>query len=301
MRWFLLLLPLLVAMPARAALNVFACEPEWGALVTELAGEDAKVFVATTARQDPHRIEARPALIARLRNADLAVCTGAELEIGWMPVLLRQAANGRVQPGTPGWFAAAEQVRLLEVPTRLDRSEGDIHAAGNPHVHTDPRNIRAIAVALAARLRQLDPTQAASYTARERSFLQRWDAAIARWTAKAAPLRGTVIVVHHKNWTYLEDWLGLMEAGTIEPKPGVPPGSAHLASLLDSMRRQGVRFVLYTPYEDPRPAAFVAENSGSVAVMLPYTVGGTDRASDLFALFDDTIDRLAAAGGGRGG
>src|SRR4029077_6659206 len=130
------------------ALEIFACEPEWGALATELGGDKVEVFVATSARQDPHQIQARPALIARLRSADLVVCTGAELEIGWMPVLLRQASNGRVQPGSPGYFEAGQQVRLLDVPTRLDRAEGDIHPAGNPHIQTDPRNIATVAPAL---------------------------------------------------------------------------------------------------------------------------------------------------------
>src|SRR5947208_10561326 len=139
------------------ALEVFACEPEWAALATELGGDKVEVFSATTARQDPHQIQARPALIARLRSADLVVCTGAELEIGWMPVLLRQAANARVQPGTPGYMEAAPQVRMLEVPARLDRAEGDIHAAGNPHIQTDPRNIVAVAAALARRMAEIDP------------------------------------------------------------------------------------------------------------------------------------------------
>src|SRR5207247_1363010 len=163
------------------ALEVFACEPEWGALATELGGDKADVFVATTARQDPHQIQARPALIARLRSADLVVCTGAELEIGWLPVLLRQAANGRIQPGSPGYFEAAQHVRLLEVPTRLDRAEGDIHPAGNPHIQADPRNIAAVAAALAPRMQQLDPANAGTIAARAQNFAARWNAAMQRW------------------------------------------------------------------------------------------------------------------------
>lgn len=291
-----LVIVLAAAMPARAAINVFACEPEWGALVAELGGEDVSVFTATTARQDPHQIQARPSLIARLRNADLAVCTGAELEIGWMPVLLRQAANGRVQPGQPGYFAAAEQVRLLDVPTRLDRADGDVHAAGNPHVHGDPRNIRAIAVALAQRLGDVDATRRDGYAKRAEIFLKRWDEAITRWEAMAAPLRGTRVVVYHRDWAYLLGWLGMEEAGTIEPKPGVPPGTAHLAQLLDDIPRKGARMILYAAYQEARAAQFVAEKSGTPAVMLPFTIGGTEAANTLFGLFDDTIARLNAAG-----
>ena len=285
----------LVTLPAHAALNLFACEPEWGALTNELGGDDVSVFVATTAKQDPHLVQARPALIARLRSADIAVCSGAELEIGWMPALLRQAANGKVQPGAPGYFAAADQVPRLEIPTRLDRSEGDVHPSGNPHVHTDPRNIRAIAIALAARLAQIDPAHGAGYAQRRDDFLRRWDTAIARWQTQAAALKGVKVVVYHKNLGYLFDWLGMDEVATIEPKPGIPPGSAYIAQLLDDLPRKGVRLVIYAAYHDPRASQFVAEKGGLPAVLLPYTVGGTDAAKDLFGLFDDTIGRLTAA------
>jgi len=284
---------LVAAGQARADLNLFACEPEWGALASEIGGDKVSVFTATTAHQDPHQVQARPALIARLRAADLVVCTGAELEIGWMPMLLRQAANGRVQPGSPGYFEAARQVRLLEVPARLDRAAGDIHAAGNPHIQTDPRNIATVAAALSRRMAEIDQADAATFAARAQNFAARWTAATQRWAQKAAPFRGATIVVYHKNWSYLEDWLGLHEVSTIEPKPGIPPGSQYLAQLVAELPGKGVRAVLYGAYEDPRASEFVAERIGATGVMLPFTVGGTDRAKDLFGLFDDTIDRLA--------
>ena len=152
MNWLkhpLAVLLLATAMPATAALNIFACEPEWGALAKELGGDKASIYVATTALQDPHRIEARPSLIARARTADLVVCTGAELEIGWMPLVQRQSGNARIQAGQPGYFEAASQLVLIEIPQRVDRSMGDVHAAGNPHVHLDPSNIARVAAALA--------------------------------------------------------------------------------------------------------------------------------------------------------
>src|SRR5204863_8947437 len=180
----------LAAFPAHAALRVFACEPEWGALAQELGGKLVDVAVATNALQDPHQIQAKPSLIARARNADLVACTGAELEIGWLPVLLQQSGNAKVQPGQPGNFAAADYVRKLEVPTQLDRAQGDVHAAGNPHIQTDPRNIALVATALAARLAQIDGANAAQYAQREADFTQRWQQAMARWTAQAAPLKG---------------------------------------------------------------------------------------------------------------
>ena len=286
---------ILFAAPAEAALNVFACEPEWGALATELGGSDVSVFVATTAKQDPHQVQARPALIARLRGADIAVCSGAELEIGWMPALLRQAANAKVQPGAAGYFPAAEQVPRLEIPTRVDRAEGDVHPSGNPHVQTDPRNIRVIAVALAVRLAQIDPGHGAGYAQRRDDFLRRWDAATARWQIAAAPLKGVKAVVYHKSWAYLFAWLQIEEVAAIEPKPGIPPGSAYLAQLLDDIPRKRAQLIVHAAYEDPRASQFVAEKSGLPAVMLPFTVGGTDAAKDLFGLFNDTIGRLTAA------
>lgn len=279
---------------AQAAINVFACEPEWAALATELGGNDVSVFSATTARQDPHQIQARPALIARLRNADLVVCTGSELEIGWMPVLLRQGGNGRVQPGTPGYFEATRFVRMLEIPAVLDRSMGDIHPGGNPHIQTSPLNIRAVADPLARRLAEIDAGHAAAYAQRRDDFLKRWDEAVTRWQAKAAPLKGTRFVSYHKEWIYLATWLGMDEAATIQPKPGVPPGSAYLAQLLDDLPRRNIRLVVYSAYQDPRAAEFIAEKTGLPLVLLPFTVGGTDGAANLFALFDDTVARLLA-------
>src|SRR5574337_1477000 len=183
-RFVIALFAALAALPAQAALHVFACEPEWGALAHELGGNLVDVAVATNALQDPHQIQARPSLIARARNADLVVCTGAELEIGWLPVLLQQSGNARVQPGQPGNFAAADYVRKLDVPAQLDRSQGDVHAAGNPHIQTDPRNIAQVATALGTRLQQVDPAHAAEYAQRQADFAQRWQQAIARWNTQ---------------------------------------------------------------------------------------------------------------------
>ncbi len=277
---------------AHAALNVFACEPEWGALATELGGDAVRVYNATTAFQDPHRIEARPSLIAQMRRADLAVCTGAELEIGWLPLLLRQSGNAAVQPGQPGYFEAARQVTLLEKPTVLDRSQGDVHAAGNPHIQTDPRNIARVAQALGARLAEIDAAHAATYRARLQDFNIRWNAAMARWQAQAAPLRGMGIVVQHQAFPYLEDWLGLKQVAVLEPKPGVDPSVGHLAEVAARLKTVPARAVLRTAYQNPRPSDWLADHAGIPVVVLPFTVGGSDRAKDLFGLFDDTLDQL---------
>ncbi len=285
----------LLALPAQAALNVFACEPEWAALATELGGERVSVYAATTAQQDPHRIEARPSLIARMRQADVLVCTGAELEAGWLPVLLRQSANGRVQSGQPGYFMAAEQVERLEVPAVADRALGDLHMTGNPHVHTDPRRLLQIAGALGERLAVLDAANAAYYRARLEDFRVRWQQAMARWTTQAAVLRGVRVISHHQDWVYLYDWLGLTEVARLEPRPGIPPSAAHLATLTTRLKQQPAAMVLRTPYQDARPAAWLAERTGMKVVVLPYTVGGSPQATDLFALFDETVARLLEA------
>ncbi len=292
---FVYCLFLLTALPAAAEIKVFACEPEWAALAQELGGDKVSVFTATTALQDPHHIEARPSLIARLRQADLLVCTGAELETGWLPVLLRQAGNARVQPGKPGYFEAASHVRMLEIPARLDRAEGDVHAAGNPHIQTDPRNIGAVATALAQRLAQIDPARASHYQARQRDFAQRWDAAIKRWEQQAAPLKGVRIVVQHKGFPYLENWLGLRQIATLEPRPGMEPTSGHLAEVLEKLKREPAQMILRAAYHDGRASEWLAERAKIPSVVVPFTVGGSNQARDLFSLFDDTVQQLLGA------
>jgi len=286
---------LLAGGQAQAALNVFACEPEWGALVKELGGDQVKVYTATTALQDPHHIEARPSLIAKMRQADLLVCTGAELEIGWLPVLLSESGNSKVQPGRPGYFEAAQFVALLEKPVRLDRSEGDVHAAGNPHIQTDPRNIGKVATALAKTLAQVDTANAAEYARREQIFQSRWMQAIKGWEAQAAPLKGVAIVVQHKGFPYLQNWLGLVEVAVLEPQPGVEPSVAYLSQVLSSLKNRPARMVLHAAYMSDRPSLWLAGRAGIPVVELPYTVGGSKEADDLFGLFDSTVSRLLGA------
>jgi zinc/manganese transport system substrate-binding protein len=286
----LLALPL----PCSAALNVFACEPEWGALARELGGDKVAVYIATTALQDVHRIEARPSLIARARSADLVICTGAELEVGWLPLVVSQSGNARIRPGEPGYFEAADFVALIEKPERLDRSLGDIHAAGNPHIHLGPHNIAEVATALGERMSELDKPNAADFQQRTKSFLARWREATAKWEQEAAPLKGVPVVVHHRDLTYLLAWLGMREVGTLEPKPGLPPSTASLSELLGKLKQTPAKAVLRAAYNDPRASEWLSQRAGIPAVVLPYTVGGSEKAKDLFGLYEDTLERLLA-------
>jgi len=283
------------SLPANAALKVLATTPDWGALTQELGGEQVNVYVATTALQDVHRVEAKPSLVARARSADLVVATGAELEVGWLPVLIQESGNANIQKGARGYFEAASVLHLLEVPSQVDRAMGDIHPDGNPHVQLDPHNIQAVAHALSARLSQLDPGKAAYYAARASDFDARWAAATRNWEAKAAPLKGAQVVIMHRDQVYLCHWLGLTEVASIEPKPGVPPTAAYLGALVGKLTAAPPKLILLNAYNDPKAAAWLSDRIHVPAVTLPFSVGGTPAAKDLFGLFDDTLDKLLAA------
>jgi zinc/manganese transport system substrate-binding protein len=290
----LLLAAALASSPAHAGkLKVFACEPEWGSLVTELAGDKVDLDVATTALQDVHVIEAKPSLIAKMRGADLLVCTGAELEIGWLPQLLRQSGNTKVASGA-GSFMAASQVKTLEKPTALDRANGDVHPEGNPHIQMDPRRVLIVARRLDDRLAQVDPANAATYKQRGADFEKRWLAAMVKWKAEAAPLKGRKVVVHHISWIYLLDWLGMQQIGALEPKPGVPPTASHMSQLVATTKNSNTLAIIRAAYQDDKPADWLSQRTGVPAVTLPFTVGGDAQSKDLFGLFDSTISRLLA-------
>ena len=277
---------------AQADLKVFSTVPEWGALAQEIGGSKVTVYTATTAFQDPHRIEAKPSLLARARLASLVIAAGADLEIGWLPVVLRDSGNAAIQPGQPGYLEAASFVNRLDVPATLDRAHGDVHAAGNPHTHLDPRNVLRVGEALTARMIELDAPNAAAYQAGYQVFAGKWQTAMARWQKEAAPLKGVPVLVHHASFVYLLNWLGMKEVGALEPKPGVEPTSGHLSGLLARQQSAPAKMVLRAAYQQEGPSQWIAGKTGIPAVLLPYTVGGTAEAKDLFGLFDDTVQRL---------
>ena len=285
----------LLPFAAKAELNVFACEPEWASLAIEIGHDKVEAYSATTAFQDPHYIQARPSLIAKVRKADIVICSGAQLEIGWLPVLLQKANNRKVMPGHLGYFDASSFVQRHDATANVDRAKGDIHPLGNPHVQTDPHNIALIAAALTKRMVELDPPNTDVYQTGHTGFAARWQKAILRWEVKAAPLKGKQVITHHKSWVYLERWLGLVEVVNLEAVPGLPPTVGHLSVLVSRFGKGSADFIIRSPYQDDRASIWLSERTGIEAIELPLTVGGADEATDLFSLFDLIIDRLLGA------
>ena len=281
--------------PAAADIRVFACEPEWASLAREIGGGKVDAFSATHAGQDPHYIRARPSLIARIRRADLLFCSGGGLEVGWLPILLQRGAPARIQPGQPGYLLATEHVTVLEKPKILDRSLGDIHPEGNPHVHLDARNMIPLARELSRRLALTDSGNKAVFTQRTAAFERSWDQALSGWKNRAARLKGMPVIVHHKSWTYLVEWLGLHQIATLEQKPGIPPTAGHLNDLLKLARSRTVKAILRTPYDSPDASKWLSEKTSIPAVVLPYTVSRDAGPGALRTLFEQTITLLEKA------
>lgn len=279
---------------AQAKVNIFACEPEWAALAEEIGGDNVTAFSATHAKQDPHHIRARPSLIAKARHADLILCSGAGLEVGWLPLLI-QKAGGHVQPGSLGYLMASEYVPILEKPIVVDRSMGDVHPEGNPHIHLNPHNILLVAQELTKRLETIDRQHAGFYQNQLNEFISRWQPAIARWENNAAPLKNLPVVVHHRGFSYLLDWLELRQVASLEPKPGIPPTAAHLEGLLQQLKAKPASMIIRTPYEPKEASEWLSEKIDRPAVMLPYTIGGDDESGNLFTLFDRSMSLLRGA------
>ncbi|MDM8545701.1 zinc ABC transporter substrate-binding protein [Candidatus Venteria ishoeyi] len=284
---------LLSAGSAYADLRVFACEPEWSALTQSLGGKHVTLYTATSNRQDPHHIQARPSLIAKARRADLLVCTGADLEIAWLPLLLRKSANTNIQPGRAGYFMASDHVLLLDKPTRLDRSEGDVHAAGNPHIHLDPERILQVATRLTHTLIKIDPSNQTDYKQNLSLFTQKWQNKISLWHKQTQALTDKSIVVHHNSWVYLLQWLGLNQVATLEPKSGIPPTSAHLSSLLSTLQQKPAHIIVHASYQDAKAANWLSRKTAIPIVALDFSPALDE---SLESWFDRLISRLSGAG-----
>ncbi len=287
---------LLFSLEVGASLKVFTCESEWAALTKTIGGDLVNVFSATSANQDPHFIEARPSLIARVRRADLLVCSGAGLEAGWLPLLLRKSANPKVQPGTSGHFIATSHVNLLEKPATIDRSRGDVHAAGNPHVHLDPDRMLIIGRALRDRIGQLRPESAAQLDDNFRDFENELTSMLERHSVEILKLAGTNIVVHHNSWVYLTDWLQLNQVATIEPKPGIPPTSSFLASLVGQLSSISVKYIIRAGYQNPRASKWLAGRIETPVKALPYSPENWETEGALILWYKRILEALVLKG-----
>ena len=279
---------------AHSMVNIFACEPEWEALAKEIGGGKVKTFSATHAMQNPHYIRARPSLINKAVKADIIFCSGAGLEVGWLPLLL-QKASGSVQPGTEGYLMASEFVNVLEKPIVVDRTMGDVHPEGNPHVHLNPHNIFLVAKELTKRLELIDATNKSFYRSRFNSFTLRWRESINQWEKNSSDLKGMQVVVHHKTFSYLIDWLELIEVASLEIKPGIPATASHLEGLLQQFKTKSPDAIIRTPFDPGNSSIWLSEKINSPAIVLPYTINGDASSVDLFALFENSINLLKGA------
>ena len=284
----------LVPAHAAAALNIVTTTEGLATLAKEAGGDKVQSQSLSRGIQDPHFVDANPALAVKLRAADLLVDVGLDLEIGWLPPLVNQSRNPEIQPNGPRRFTAASVIHVLDVPTGpVDRSLGDLHPAGNPHFMDDPRAAVAVVAGLARKLSQLDPANAATYAQHSADFQRRIEADLARWKSVFAPLRGRPIVAQHQTMSYFFDWTGLRAAGYLEPKPGVPPPPSHLANLVQIVKAQGVKAILVENYYDTRSAEVVSRHSGAKVVLIPGDVGGMPGAST-YESYLDTLVRLVA-------
>ena len=293
--FLLLSLGLLIAAPslANAKTNIFACAPEWGALAQDIGGDKVEIYTASTANQDIHHMRAKPSLLAAMRKADLVICSGASLEVGWLPILINKAGSSDVQEGGIGSIMASDFVERLEVMEDFDRSMGHVHPEGNPHIHLNPNNLILVAKVIAQRLTEIDYENAIYYEDKLISFENEWTKFIAQWEQQAANLRGQKLVVYHKSWSYLLDWLGIESIASLEPKPGIPPNAAHLEKVLEDIKDQQVLGILVAPFENKKGAKWLSEKSNIPIINLPFTVGGNDKSNDLQSLFDDTLNQLS--------
>jgi zinc/manganese transport system substrate-binding protein len=281
---------------AGAALNVVTTTEDLGSLVHEVGGDRVRVDALARGYQDPHFVEAKPSFILKLNKADLLVLVGRELEIGWLPALINQSRNSKVQAGSPGYLDASGNVRILEIPTgQITRAMGDVHPSGNPHYWLDPGNGRHMAQAIRDRLSQLSPGDAAYFASRYTDFDQRLAAAEKRWDAAMAPYKGTKVVTYHRSWPNFAERFGLNVIGYVEPRPGIPPSPSHTLDLIREMKAQNVKLILVEPYFDTKtPDSVARETGGKVVVLLP-SVGGEKGADDYIQLFDRDVEKVIAA------
>jgi zinc/manganese transport system substrate-binding protein len=287
---------LLGATPAAAAITVVTTTPDLAAIATEVGGDKVTVTSLAKGYQDPHFVEAKPSFVLLLNKAQLLVVVGKELEIGWLPPLVTQSRNPRIQPGAEGYLDASQGARILDTPTgAVTRAMGDVHPEGNPHYWLDPENGGRIARSIAAKLAQLDAANAATYKQREEDFERRLTAAVQRWKAQLAPYKGIEVITYHRSWTNFADAFGLNVIGFVEPKPGIPPTPQHTLDVINTMKAEKVKLILVEPYFDLKTPNSIASNTGGKVLVMTPSVGGVPEAGDYFKLFDYDVALLLKA------
>jgi zinc/manganese transport system substrate-binding protein len=292
----------LAVIPAAASgapLRVVTTTEDLASLAREVGGDHVTVDSIARGYQDPHFVEAKPSFILKLNRAELLVVVGRELEIGWLPPLIQQSRNARIQPGGEAYLDASLSARILDIPTaQVTRAMGDVHPQGNPHYWLDPGNGRHIAQAIQGRLAAIRPADAAYFAARYADFDKRLAAAEKRWDAAMLPFKGAKVVTYHRSWSNLVDRFGLDVIGYVEPRPGIPPSPAHTFALMQEMKKAGVKALLVEPYFDLKTPNSIARETGAKVVVLPPSVGGVPEAKDYIALFDHIVGLLSGALGG---
>ena len=287
---------LLFASQAHAALNVVTTTEDLAALAREVGGDKIKVESLSRGYQDPHFVEAKPSFVIKLHSADLLIAVGRELEIGWLPPLVNQARNAKVQPGGEGYLDASQGVKILEIPTgQLTRAMGDVHPQGNPHYWLDPDNGLRIAKGIQKKLASLSPGDAPYFAERETAFEKRLADAQKRWDAQMAPYKGTKIVTYHRSWPNFVDRFGLDVIGYVEPRPGIPPSPSHTIDLINDMKAKNVKIIMVEPYFDLKTPNSIARETGAKVLVMAPSVGAEKEITDYVSLFDYDVKLLAAA------
>jgi zinc/manganese transport system substrate-binding protein len=291
-----LLIALLSSAEAFAAINVVTSTQDLASIVKEVGGDKVTVESLAKGYQDPHFVEAKPSFILKLNRADLLVAVGRELEIGWLPPLITQSRNSKIQPGSTGYLDASQNAKILDIPTgQITRAMGDVHPQGNPHYWLDPDNGRRIAQEVQGKLTELSRGDAAYFAQRYADFDRRLADATKRWKATMAPYKGTKVVTYHRSWPNFADAFGLDVIGYVEPKPGIPPSPAHTLELEQEIKRQNVKIVLVEPYFDLKTPNAIGRDTGAKVLVMPPSVGGVKEVNDYFQLFDYDINLLVNA------
>lgn len=288
----------LLASPAAAQgkLNVIATTEDLAAIAREIGGDHITIDALAKGYQDPHFVEAKPSFILRLQKADLLIVVGRELEIGWLPPLIQQSRNAKIQAGAQGYLDASTQARILDIPQgQITRAMGDVHPSGNPHYWLDPENGKSIARAIAEKLSQLRPGDKAYFDQRLTSFSDRLSASVTKWLAAMAPFKGAKVVTYHRSYPNFADRFGLDVVGYVEPRPGIPPSPGHTLDLIQEMKRQQIHVILMEPYFDQKTPNSIASQTGARVLVVPPSVGGEKTITDYFKLFDYNVNLLVQA------